>query len=823
MSYGIIYQTQWDSIPRPGATVADSYYAKIYKKDYTDTITNVVASGKPVIHQWQTDDPHVTIKGSNLTFTLVNTGLLPLSNFFSVDDDTFKLEYFWNDQMLFTGFLVQTDCTEIQTDIAHTIELSFTDNLGLLKDVTIQQAASLLGPFVEYTDKLIEFNGPNIIWFYLEPMPVAIGDVIQISGSGVADGNWTVVNFVDPTPPGLPVKVQVAETLSPWFGGVPCLIHVITPIDLTVRRPFAVYLRLCLLSTNLRLNTEVYGNLNADGMPTPSYMFEDAYIDGQTFLNGNTWQSCYDVLTEILTRFNCSLMQANGTWNIIRFDELRGFGGQIKPILYVPDFVRVEGGRWLETLTYGNGSDIQAGLLESIIRPYKYDKETFNYRFPTELIKNKNFTILGSLVSTTIVGGTTVYEYHMPDWFPGFAPNGLFTGLIRVIIDTVTGVEIERYARITNSLSGDDPRQWRSTSIDVNTGDRFEYTFSFKTNASQAGPVTITFAVENFDGTTTLYVDNDGNWAPTLGFSYSILSGDNTNQWHSVTIKSDNIPLTGILNVYMAIATSNSAEVTYYKDLNFTYTPAVSGQINIIGQTHTQTQPGVINNRGEDTMLIDDSPRNSISGTIFLASFTGVLQNRTLFWNRSGISEAWRLGQITTYEKLYWHRKQRIKLEGNLLGLVHPATVSFSVHAVFVAPHQITFSLASTDVLSIVVGSVIVVTGSGSNDGTYNVTAVAILFGTFTNIYTATVAETVVNEDVDPVNVAITTRQHLTALSLINYIPKTDMHFVFGMLSINYKENQANGTLYEQWDTGEVDSDLKNQYQFQYLYDNKNQ
>ncbi len=868
MSYGLIYQTQWDSIPRPGATVADTYYAKIYKKDYDGTISSLLASGKPVAHQWQTDDPHTPIKGSNFTFTFINSGLLPLSTFFSVEDNTFRMDYYWNDQLMFTGFIVQTDSTEIQIDIPHTIELSFTDNLALLKEVTLQQAASLLGPFVEYTDKLIEYNGPHIIWFYIEPMAVAIGDTLQISGSGVADGNWTVVNFVDPTPAGLPVKVQVAETLSPWVGGVPCVVRAITPFDLTIRRPFAVYLRLCLLSTSLQLNTQVYGNIHANGMPVPSYMFEDAYLDGETFFNSNTWQNCYDVLTEIMNRFKCMLIQVNGVWNILRYDEMRYTNNQPRLALYTSDFIRVGGGRLIEGLTYGNGSDIQTGLLQNAIRPYKYDKETFNYIIP-QALKNQNINNVGAIISTNTVtidsGNQNNYPYYgqypigsvirtdnyqfpaTSQWTHVYADEAFIVVLTQELL---TGeVEKDRFVyqpKITNGL----PPGYQNfantqfNEIEVNAGDRFDFSCSIKVASSiGSGSVTVRFgfylrdtaghyySLVNTAGGGNRFQWNGFSLTPiqSIGMTFQLNSPDEqvfTN--YTLSDTGDQkvvppIPADGLLTIRMYGTTDTNVSQpdvdAIWKDLNLTLTNYIAGSVKVVGQTHTQLQPGIINNKGDETLIMDDSPKNTVGGTIFLASFTNLLQDRTFRWNRSGFSDNLRLGQITTLETLYWHRKSRIKLEGNLIGLVQPFTYNISGHVVFVAPNQIVFS--SLAILPIVVGSVIVVTGSISNDGTYNVTLVTPLFAT-PNIYTLTVAEAVVNEDTTPVNLQITTRQHLTALTVISYLLQPNMYFLFGMLSIDYKNNQANGTLYEQWDIGEVDNDLQNQYEFKYLYDTKN-
>lgn len=104
------------------------------------------------------------------------------------------------------------------------------------------------------------------------------------------------------------------------------------------------------------------------------------------------------------------------------------------------------------------------------------------------------------------------------------------------------------------------------------------------------------------------------------------------------------------------------------------YTPYINDSTKITGHIHKdeQTGPGSddIKNNEDITIYIDDSPRNSILGTLFLNTFTGVVQDRTALWHRAGYTESRKLGQIMTSEILQWRSVTRTKLEGTFRGLV---------------------------------------------------------------------------------------------------------------------------------------------------------
>lgn len=828
MAYGLIYISEFTS------TAQENYLLEIYKKDYTGIHYNITAAAAPVLHKWSEDNPVAAIKGSSLTMNLVNeNGNLPLTSFFSTESNTFLVKFYHGSDLKFTGYLVQEDHSEIIVDYTHEIQLSATDNLGLLKDVSLLDAARLWGERTEITTYINRLSNYTFSVTAVPPsFTVASGDSIEVlitDPDGVPYNGTYLVETVAITG-GVITEMQVTEfiPLPLGFGvGFTGSVTLVKPVDITQRLPIASFLRLCLLSTSLELNTHVYANIIENDVTLPRFL-EETYLSGNYFSSGNNWQDCYQVLEIILGRFGCTLFQANGVWNIVRWKELRYYDSLIPGFRYDKDFeyflayvfdttqsisinatapdsiellsavniptvgqqmiisdsLTVLDGTYIitavdnvtnpgspiVTVTPGvttvaspgdatvdlynesplilgspfevglaeNGADTYAetGLLQQIISPYKYSKETFNYKQPANLLRNKDFTILGDKVSETTVGGETWKEYEMALWDEYDAsPTPEPERIIRVITDTATGTEVTRYGLVRGNRASD-RNCAQSNDIEISEGDIIKFSFSYRTDVSQPGNVNNIFSVRLKDGVSTNYIQGDLSWGTPNGYTYNVPSGDNTNNWHSVEIISKPAPFSGILNVYLAEATASAADETWYKDLSLEITFAVNNTTRIIGHTHTDTQTPVIKNKRDIEIYVDDSPRNSINGTMFLSSFTGLVQDRTLYWQRGANVESLRLGEITTFEDLFWRKQARLKLEGALYGLTQ---------------------------------------GSA----------------------------------------------HISLLTAITFTYFPDKYSIWGMLEIDYRNNKAAGTVWEMYEDGEQDTDLREYYEFKYLYETK--
>jgi hypothetical protein len=341
---------------------------------------------------------------------------------------------------------------------------------------------------------------------------------------------------------------------------------------------------------------------------------------------------------------------------------------------------------------------MEVGVLKSINRANQFVRETFNYEQPESLLCNYNFQDLGALIQQYDSGLFTIREYGFNSWFDGpFSP--IPDRFIRVTIDNDPTSrtylqELDRNAVIVNS-TGSAPQSAKSCDIPLSKDDSIEFNFSFRTSVSQPGNVLTQFAVSITDGITTYYVQNNGSWATTLGFAYNTPAGGNTFDWQSVNIISNPAPINGVVNIYLAEATPNGAtpstDETLYKDLSFTITYFINGSGRVIGHTHTDLQSLEIKNNIDKEIYIDNSPRTSIRGSLYLESYTDLLRDLTVSWTYPASSINYpRLGQGTTQEALFSTYKMRSKYEGRYL-YINQEDVMLTMLAVFIDDQNFNF------------------------------------------------------------------------------------------------------------------------------------
>lgn len=830
-NYQLKYQCNFDSLQ------SESYTIQILQKNYTGQSINVKGGATPVLHDWQTDDPKAPVKGSSLSVTFINEGSLPLESFYSIDDDTFKVVLLWNDQILFQGFLVQDDCSEVMVDFTHEINLSANDNLGLLKDLTLDKADQA---FTYTSVGVITFSSitphsltvDSILGTQLQP-----GDKIKIESGGAA-GIYTAQLVTA----GTTFAVTVVEEIPTASGSVQMDIGKLSLLD---KKPLITILGMCLQLTGLQLNLNVWSQINEVSQDQTKCFFEQTLVDPGTFLkDASTYQDCYTILTSIFSAFNFSLFQSLGAWHVVRWDELRYFNNKV--LAYVYNYDMTFNGYSImddpfdagfEKLTYP-----ETGLLHRIIRPFAFDKETFNYKQPPQLLRNYDLKTLGTLlrnytVNVWLWGGNTYYsydsavdaapsgavitasyirymEYSAPYWYDSNLAPQVADYFIRVVLDNIDN-EIERYMCAKND-------NIKSYKIEANAGDIFNFSFSYKTQDSQSSGssfITNTFIVELNDGVNRRFFKKTG-WATASGFSFQVGPDDNTNQWHTVEIDTTLFPLPfdGLLYMYLSgtadlLGTQN---FTYTKDIRLEYTPLINQTTKIIGQTHETNQVGNVKNNNDSEIFIDSSPRNSIAGTLFLNQMDGVLQKRAVKWRHPYFpTESKNLGELITFEQMFWRRKPRTIIEGTLYNLINKFTLPYGLSLYYTINPLAGTGHAVISWTAVPTGTTDVKVSyyNGSWQDSSGLISPRTLDITGGN-YIFKVAFTGTSE----VYYFTPSAVHFSMLSILRYSQFQGFNFVSGKQTIDYKNNKFTGTLYEIWDDGEQDSDLTDTYQFNYLY-----
>lgn len=750
-TYGIKYVVDFDRVtdlPYP------SYTFQILQKDFAGSAIRLHGGASVVVHRWDTDDPIAPIKGSSLEITLINESQFPLTSIYSTDDEEFKDKLIWHyitDIVMFEGFIVQDDCSELMVDFNHEVTLAANDNLGLLKDVALNKAAA--GYDLLYTStepyEITQSGGDSILLVSLGyGATVMVGDKISIDGgvqhevASILKGG-TVYNLylaVD--------TASVASTtgeLSLYRNALDGLLTLL------------MIIKRCLSATGLELQTQVFSNINESTVTENTVCFlEQTLIDPQTFLKGeNEYEDCYEVLTKILERFNCTLFQAKGVWNIVRWPEIRTYDYSVPGHSYDTDFTLAPDPVYLDGritvdedvlfagypkffIGHSEHSVPELGLISRIQRPFEYTKETFNYKQPEKLLRNGDFTELGLLLRTYTTGVgedlQTIKEYEAKWWYytnayPTVAGvNGAAEYFIRVIYDNV-GNEIDRYLVVKNN-------DVHSYKIEANAGDRIKFSFSFKT---PQGFSNISVFIKLTDGNQTVFARATGatGWATTTGYTANVSA--NANEWATAEAETRAVPFDGLITVYLRSYSTQGNRENLYKDVRFEYITSINQSTKIIGHVHESEQSINIKNNNEREIFIDTSPRNSIAGTLYLNELDGILQKRCRQW-KTFSGTAMNLGQLTTFENLILRKEARTILEGTVYGLISTIEDRPAIH------------------------------------------------------------------------------DHVSLLSMVKYNFFLNRNFCFGRLEIDYRNNHFSGTLYEMYKDSEQDSALVYSYTFEYLY-----
>ena len=686
MTYGLRYTSDFDSF-QPLLT----YRLEIFKKDYSGSNEQIILTGSPAIHEWQEDDPNAPIKGSTLKVSILTNSLgVKLTDFYSEDD------YGWacvfkrkeTDEILFQGYLLQDDSQELQVDFTHEIQLTFTDGLGLLKDVTLDQAAVITA--TNTTISSIDLNVFDA--FSISSTDVRISVLKPGYNFTIFDGtntySYTCLNISYELTYWI---VNIGE-LAPFTGTVTFDLTYTVPYPLTGYISLINIYKLCLKATYINTGLNVYSRLYPVGGSSET-LLDDTYIEVETFKKTNEWMNCYDILEQINSRFNLSLFQAQGKWILMRWDELYRYttntGASRQYHIYTNDFIYAATGTNGVIWTFKKGNDMEVGVLKSINRANQFVRETYSYE-ENILLLNENLQELGDLRNQYQVGTNTIYEYELPYWtfYSGNSVNPV-NKFIRVVRD-IDNVEIDRFIVLTEPAAQTFPYlALQSNDMFVSAGDKISFEFDFRTKDAINGFAFFMTGVILSNGIDNYYLDKNGIWQTFVAFGnlpqYLIQSGDNSSEWHTFTINSYTMPIEGKLNVYLFTPTffAPTYDEIYFKNLRFNVTTFLAGWGNIIGHTHTDTQSLEIKNNIDKEIYIDQSPRRTIKGSLFLDTYTGFLINRTNGWEYPGTSYSYpTLGQGTTQESLFTTYKMRSKYEGKYL-YINIDNVMLSILAVF--------------------------------------------------------------------------------------------------------------------------------------------
>jgi hypothetical protein len=668
MAYGWKYIAEFDSI------VDVPYTLQIWEKDYTGDQIRLNLAANPIIHKYNNDNPKEPIKASTLEINLLNEGnVTPIDTFLSNEDDTYLVYFLQGTDLLFKGYLVQDDFSELMVDYTHEVKLLATDNLGLLKDVSLDMTG-IQATLPIFAATAVE-GVDNFVYLYNIPNLVLIGTSFTITGHQDSGVNTTYTTLAVTNVGTNNYKVRVSNTVANLLTPRQCTVSLNSQINLNNNRySIRDIVYACLNKAGLDIGFRVFCSLHEKYHRTDRSFFEQTYIDINTFRVGDGFDNCYNVLESILKRFKISLFQCLGLWHFVRWDDAKGVA--LNGYAYSPLFTYAGQVTLPTSLEFGFNESTAPlfGLTKYFHRPLKFVSEQFDYKQPQLLLKNSDLQSLGNLLRIITIGPNEIHkEYVATDWDGSYGAPPFEERFIRVVEDSL-GEELDRYLVIKGVPVFDSVRIVQGVPVEVSKGDKVTFNFRVKTAFSSPELYYEIFAFALFDGTTTNYLNDTpikGNWLTTFGWTHFIEYGDNSDTWQNVEMKSLPIPFDGVLLVYLGmqgdVLTSDSE--TRYKDIVLTLEDFVANSKIIKGHLHKDTQELTIKNVEELTIAVDDSPRNSIPGTLFAPLFKGILQVRCNDWNRIGNVGNEKLGQITTVDQLQYRSVTRYKLEGSFDGL----------------------------------------------------------------------------------------------------------------------------------------------------------
>lgn len=673
MAYGRKYYVEFTNVQK------DTHIVYISEKDYDGKIYPLRGeTDQPFVTSYLSGDDNIftAIRAKECTLKFTAENGISLLSFYSEDDERFRIDHYYvennTERLIGSYFLVQGNSEQELAAEPFMVTLKGTDNIALLKELAFTTAG------MPYHPSYGNYIGTISLFDYFH---------IAINQTGLND---------------LP----------------------------------------------LRIFSNIFENTINDRSDSPTAeMFQSIFLSTTVFLNNdNNWNNIYDIIDVILTRFNCCFCQDNGAWNIFRRQESYLFTeGRIEGV----EHNLSTGTKTAITLDYNwpiafvpIGDDFtykvfldKADHITRIQRPFRVVEDDFNYSIVDNYIVHSDLdlpTTATPYQSTTASGFR--YDRYSLSYFPEWRTFGSQTKYIEKVTEVATDKETDRYLVVPKE-SDNKYGGIEFNPIQVSAGDFVHISLSEKTFTDTDGDVStwVRCVLISETGNMWVYVrgsisidgvtytamiwrgpfdvtdwdkppDVPGLLAPIPPYLYFAINGSEGegNQWYALDQSDNNegggpknvtVPESGVLLVSVwgtnvvtdSVFPSHDSENIAIKDVKVTIKNFISNSSYVIGQKHINENAFKPKSNYINDIILDDTPRNTIAGTLFNDSLTNfnytdsstgrstnigdIHFTRTLFWHRKDITESRRLGDIITYERMHNAFKVRTIIEGTIYGL----------------------------------------------------------------------------------------------------------------------------------------------------------
>lgn len=448
------------------------------------------------------------------------------------------------------------------------------------------------------------------------------------------------------------------------------------------------YIAAALQQTALAIPIRVYDNVFHSSMLNRDQdfkhdLFSQAYLEYRTFLkDATTFVSAYDALKIILDK-NYRLFYYNGEWVIMRIALFQYWPFARYYTLYDYNGLNGVGYEELENYATVGKNELIYPINED---QYKYTKKAvksvktiFNYEPWPEIPLNNKFE-RGDIIlpysgpepdsgdidndgdTTEIIGTRTAFTidgwgYGTYSGFPSqiTALPAVTANSARAYRKSVTnafGVEIIREVILEEVTSGT-RGLFICSEIPVVKGDKIKISFDRRTSLSGTGTsqIAMVFIKPSSGNNTYLESQNTNQMSPFFWqsggvppfISRSYISGENFNQYTSITIDPPEIPINGSLYIgYITPGVTNSR--TYIKNFNVEYIPYVAGgYVQVKGEYHLRTQNKNYPDVSEQVVRISDNDHKVFKGCLLDANGDPFTRD----WYRMGLSESRHYNELT--------------------------------------------------------------------------------------------------------------------------------------------------------------------------------
>lgn len=586
-------------------------------------------------------------------FTVYNSEPLGIEAFFTDDDEKYRIDFYWQsledgtgtEQLIHRCFLIPYGVSEAITDQKHVIVLKATDNVALLKNVTLVDA------------RPDDYNNVFSLWDYVRESLQETG----LYSAADADSlplilyNNLFENSIDDRSGDLtndPFKQLILQS------------GVFQHDDNTYDDLYTV------LSKILKcFNAQLLQVLGAwVVVRIPEYKFFDGAIPGTelTYSGGEV---------ETAVTLN-SIVNIDRTGDVVPVKE-----DQIKTLQSPVRLVR-------NTFNYNQSALIKQSDLQidadavpydtETIGDYRYDRYSLATYFPDWIQRGSDASYLEIQTNISVTPEQEEGRYIVS---PGV--DSVKSGVQFNPVAVSAGDKIDFTLQWRTNADTDDTLRFWVRFLLIRTNDTY-YALSDETGTGSdrfrwAGP-------------------NDADfWDSSTGIrrEYSDTDDADTTEWiewalYPSPFSTDAVPpmpTDGMLLIqcFAANVGTTGNEMIFWKDITLNITSFANSSVQIVGHVHTDTGNILAKAIEENEIEIDDSPRNPIAGTLFtneLSNFeytdtntgeeTDILPQyvtRTRVWHRGTASEELRLGNIITQERLELKYTRRLIIDGSFKNL----------------------------------------------------------------------------------------------------------------------------------------------------------